>query len=108
MREFCFSISHVILVQARVRVGSEGKVKQRFKVNRDGARKSQGSRGEVAEKSRGSCHGGSGISDGEDVGRNGPFGGFFVSIIIFPFVGASCEVSPSPQTPSKVNLCWGV
>ena len=52
MREFCFSISHVILVQARVRVGSYGKVKQRFKINHDGAEKSQRSRREVGTVDR--------------------------------------------------------
>ena len=37
LREFCSSISHVILVQARVRVGKMGKVKHRFRINHDGA-----------------------------------------------------------------------
>ena len=55
-----------------MRVGKKGKVKQRFRINQDGAAKSQGRPGEVAGKSRGKWHGGSGIADGEEVGKNGP------------------------------------
>ena len=35
-----------------MRVGSEGKVKHRFKINQDGAGKSRGSREEVATRNR--------------------------------------------------------
>ena len=61
-----------------------------------------------AGKSRGSWHVRSDISDGEELGQSGPFLGFFGGRKIFPLVGLGCEVSPSAQTPSKVNLFGGV
>ena len=48
------------------------------------------------------------ISDGGELGQNCPFLGFFGGRKIFPLVGLGCEVSPSAQTPSKVNLFGGV
>ncbi len=63
---------------------------------------------EVAGKSQAGRYRESDISDATELGKSGPFLGFLGVEKIFPLVGLGCEVSPSAQTPSKVNLFWGV